>query len=181
MTRHPPWPLCRGREWAPPPRSLAADAHDCIMVRILAIHRIQGCGADGATPGRLPSDRLVPSSASLGGDPVRPLIERMSLDHHGSAVLAAVEDASRRLRRCRKRASWTASAPGALPSGRSGRRDGPLRPNKGMEAHSRGSRAHRKKEEPCCDFVLDKKGPIQGGASGLPAPEQSRSLRKRSA
>src|SRR2546428_13259222 len=29
-------------------------------------------------------------------------------------------------------------------------------------SHSRGSRARRKKEEPCCNFVLDKKGPIQG-------------------
>src|ERR1700720_3796711 len=29
----------------PPPRSFAADAHDCIMVRSLWIYRIQGCGA----------------------------------------------------------------------------------------------------------------------------------------
>ena len=29
----------------PPPRSLAADAHDCIMVGPDRIHRIQGCGA----------------------------------------------------------------------------------------------------------------------------------------
>src|SRR6202035_5345455 len=28
------WHRCRQREWAPPPRSFAADAHDCIMVRI---------------------------------------------------------------------------------------------------------------------------------------------------
>lgn len=39
----------------PPPRSLASDAHDCIMVRTLVVHRIQGCGRRGATPGRLPS------------------------------------------------------------------------------------------------------------------------------
>ena len=29
----------------PPPRSFAADAHDCIMVRPLWTDRIQGCGA----------------------------------------------------------------------------------------------------------------------------------------
>ena len=29
----------------PPPRSFAADAHDCIMVRSLWTYRIQGCGA----------------------------------------------------------------------------------------------------------------------------------------
>src|SRR3954452_20111650 len=29
----------------PPPRSFAADAHDCIMVRPLWTCRIQGCGA----------------------------------------------------------------------------------------------------------------------------------------
>ena len=34
-------PLCR---MDPPPRSFAADAHDCIMVRVIAVHRIQGCG-----------------------------------------------------------------------------------------------------------------------------------------
>jgi len=27
-----PWLQCRWREWVLPPRSLAADAHDCIMV-----------------------------------------------------------------------------------------------------------------------------------------------------
>jgi hypothetical protein len=36
----------RGQEWAPPPRSSAADAYDCIMVPILErIGRIQGCDA----------------------------------------------------------------------------------------------------------------------------------------
>ena len=29
----------------PPPRSFAADAHDCIMVRFLLSYRIQVCGA----------------------------------------------------------------------------------------------------------------------------------------
>jgi len=28
----------------PPPRSFAADAQGCIMVRVLRTHRIQGCG-----------------------------------------------------------------------------------------------------------------------------------------
>jgi hypothetical protein len=43
----------------PPPRSLAADAHACIMVRVTATHRIQGCGA---SPSRLDSE--LPSNAS---------------------------------------------------------------------------------------------------------------------
>jgi len=47
VTRSRPWLQRLGREWARPPRSLAADAHDCIMVRSrTALHRIQGCGAD---------------------------------------------------------------------------------------------------------------------------------------
>jgi len=42
----------------PPPRSFAADAHDCIMVRSLWTYRIQGCGAIDPRPdGKLPSDR----------------------------------------------------------------------------------------------------------------------------
>jgi hypothetical protein len=40
-------PLCR---MGLPPRSLAADAHECIMVRVLAAHRIQGCGAKQSRP-----------------------------------------------------------------------------------------------------------------------------------
>src|SRR6267378_2449757 len=40
----------------PPPRSFAADAHDCIMVRSLRTYRIQGCGAMIAPDGKLPSD-----------------------------------------------------------------------------------------------------------------------------
>jgi len=40
----------------PPPRSFAADAHDCIMVRSSRINRIQGCGAISAPAGELPSN-----------------------------------------------------------------------------------------------------------------------------
>ena len=41
----------------PPPRSFAADAHACIMVRVTATHRIQGCGASSSCPdSELPSD-----------------------------------------------------------------------------------------------------------------------------
>jgi hypothetical protein len=41
----------------PPPRSFAADAHDCIMVRSLRTYRIQGCGAMIPRPmAKLPSD-----------------------------------------------------------------------------------------------------------------------------
>jgi hypothetical protein len=46
----------------PPPRSFAADAHDCIMVRSPWTYRIQGCGAIYFAPdGKLPSDRFVVS------------------------------------------------------------------------------------------------------------------------
>ncbi len=48
-------PLCR---MDPPPRSFAADAHDCIMAPILWIDRIQGCGAIPAPDGELPSDHV---------------------------------------------------------------------------------------------------------------------------
>ena len=41
----------------PPPRSFAADAHACIMVRAFAAHRIQGCGAIVRAISELPSDR----------------------------------------------------------------------------------------------------------------------------
>jgi len=41
----------------PPPRSFAADAHGCIMVRSLWTYRIQGCGASPSCPDcELPSD-----------------------------------------------------------------------------------------------------------------------------
>src|SRR2546428_2802928 len=51
----------------------------------------------------------------------------------GNAYLAAVQDASRRRWRCpQERASWTAAARGALAEGRSGRRNGLVRSNKGM-------------------------------------------------
>ena len=42
----------------PPPRSPAADAYDCIMVRSARIDRIQVCGAVDRASGALPSHRL---------------------------------------------------------------------------------------------------------------------------
>jgi hypothetical protein len=45
MTRVTAWLRCRD-ENGPPPRSLAAEANDCFMVRIAPrSDRIQGCGA----------------------------------------------------------------------------------------------------------------------------------------
>src|SRR5271169_6673815 len=44
------------RENGPAARSFAADAHDCIMVRIKRSYRIQVCGARSAPNGELPSD-----------------------------------------------------------------------------------------------------------------------------
>ena len=43
-------------ENGPAARSFAADAHDCIMVRIKRSYRIQVCGARFAPNGELPSD-----------------------------------------------------------------------------------------------------------------------------
>ena len=60
----------------PPPRSFAADAHACIMVRVTATHRIQGCGASPSCPdSELPSDassRPQQRAAVLGAVKARP-------------------------------------------------------------------------------------------------------------
>ena len=42
----------------PPPGAFAADAHDCIMVRIKPSYRIQVCSAKMRAHGELPSDPL---------------------------------------------------------------------------------------------------------------------------
>jgi hypothetical protein len=44
------------RENGPAARSFAADAHDCIMVRIKRSYRIQVCGTKMRPNGELPSD-----------------------------------------------------------------------------------------------------------------------------
>ena len=44
------------RENGPAARSFAADAHDCIMVRIKRSYRIQVCGTKVCSHGELPSD-----------------------------------------------------------------------------------------------------------------------------
>src|ERR1700746_3096143 len=50
----------------PPPRSFAADAHDCIMVRSLRTYRIQGCGSDDPAPdGKAPPLIIVPTTTSV--------------------------------------------------------------------------------------------------------------------
>jgi hypothetical protein len=41
-----PWLSCRCAEWARRLGAFAADAQDCIMVRVVAAHRIQGCGTN---------------------------------------------------------------------------------------------------------------------------------------
>ena len=48
----------------PPPRSFAADAHDCIMVRSLWTYRIQGCGAMIRAPMASSPPIVVPTASS---------------------------------------------------------------------------------------------------------------------
>src|SRR6476646_552803 len=56
-SRSPPLAFMPGKRMGPPPRSFAADAHECIMVRSWT-HRIQGRGAIDPRPeSGLPSDR----------------------------------------------------------------------------------------------------------------------------
>jgi hypothetical protein len=47
------------RENGPAARSFAADAYDCIMVRIKRPYRIQVCGAKIRPNGELPSDQYA--------------------------------------------------------------------------------------------------------------------------
>src|SRR5262245_66004374 len=49
----------------PPPRSFAADAHDCIMVRLLRTYRIQGCGAMIRARWQAPPLIIVPTTTSV--------------------------------------------------------------------------------------------------------------------
>jgi hypothetical protein len=63
---------CHAMAFVPPLRmgsttsELAADAHACIMVRVTAIHRIQGCGASRSCPNsELPSDASSPTTTSV--------------------------------------------------------------------------------------------------------------------
>jgi hypothetical protein len=51
-----PWLSCRCAEWARRLGAFAADAQDCIMVRVIAAHRIQGCGTNVRAPQRAPLD-----------------------------------------------------------------------------------------------------------------------------
>jgi hypothetical protein len=57
VSRCPPWPLCRFCRLDPPPRSLAADAHDCIMVESQDSPHTRLWGQVRPTDRRLPSDR----------------------------------------------------------------------------------------------------------------------------
>jgi hypothetical protein len=82
---------------------------------------------------RLTCSRNFPDGNSeLVGPPTRGQGVGQSLCVEGSAVLDAVQDAIWH-RRSRREASWTASVRDALPIGRSGRRNGRWRSNKGMK------------------------------------------------
>jgi len=59
VTRRLPWTLCRPSRLGLPPRSLAADAHDCIMVVIRFGSTEYKVGTRCSRPEReLPLDRL---------------------------------------------------------------------------------------------------------------------------
>ena len=59
-----PWLSCRCARMGPPPRSFAADAHECIMVRVVTAHRIQGCGTMIVPDKRVPLDIVIPTAPS---------------------------------------------------------------------------------------------------------------------
>lgn len=140
----------RGRGWEPPPRSLAVDAHDCIM------------GSDRCDPPNTKLWRLCrharqaplrsPLRANRRSAPAQTQTRRYSnartimtsLPGNDSAELEPVQDAARRCPA--SGASWTGSARGAPPESRSGRRGGRKPSNKGM---------------PIEKYPLDSKSPIQ--------------------
>src|SRR4029453_16919128 len=84
----------------PPPRSFAADAHACIMVRVTATHRIQGCGASSSCPdSELPSDvssRPQPAGRRPSGPPTTRVPPCSGLSRRG---LETTEHAARAERR----------------------------------------------------------------------------------
>ena len=89
-------PLCR---LGPPPRSLAADAHACIMGMGLAAHRIQGCGTSLLVPRqRAPLDAVIPTTSSP--DRTRSCQERGTTRR----AVDPTQPACRRARRCKGRA-----------------------------------------------------------------------------
>src|SRR4249919_1578213 len=90
----------RGREWEPPPRSLAADAHDCIMVRIQCdppntrlLWRL------ASTPGQAPLRSslrcTIRRSAGWPTDTTGEAVMTSRPTADGSAVLDPVQDAFR--------------------------------------------------------------------------------------
>ena len=89
-------PLCR---MGLPPRSLAADAHVCIMVRVFMTHRIQGCGAKLLRPvAGSPRDRHSDHAEHpivLAAVKTWPGNDRVSGNVSATAILtAAVRDSS---------------------------------------------------------------------------------------
>src|SRR5712691_9225397 len=137
------------------------------MVRILAIHRIQGCGRRWRHPWQAPpQDRLVPSSASLGGDPS----DRRSKGCPLTTMVAPCSPPSRTLR-----AGFAGAASGILDgvcarrsaARQVGTKGWSLAAEQRDGAHSRGSRARRKKEEKSrvATSCLTKKAPYKVGAS----------------
>src|SRR6516225_809603 len=129
------------RENGPAARSFAADAHDCIMVRIKRSYRIQVCGTKIRPNGELPSD------------PQRTDRQARLAVHHRSAcsgvkALRNTSNARRQVAKlCYRFGPLTPSAPSANLIAGDGTKNGFPAPNKEPAKNQ--------------NRLLDRKSPIQ--------------------
>ena len=125
----------------PPPRSFAADAHDCIMVRSLSTYRIQVCGA--RIRARMASSPLI----------VIPIAPSMpSCSEPSRCGLATAEHAERLVRR----PTLTAPARDDMGEARVGTK---------KRLSDRTKKLTKDKRCAGGPKLLDKKSPIQGTSS----------------
>ena len=126
----------RGR-MGPPPRSFAADAYGCIMVRVRRTYRIQGCGAIDPRP---------KASSPLIFIPTAPSVRSCSkLSRYGLAKAKHVE-------RLVRRPTLTAPARADVSVSQIGTKKRSVRSNKETEVRK------------CITLseLLDNESPIQG-------------------
>jgi hypothetical protein len=99
--RHVTWHRCRRREWGPPPRSFAADAHDCIMVRIRTDLPNTSLWREDAPQWRAPLGSLrrhSTVSSDPGASQKRPLAVHRPSACSGVKALRNTSDAKRQSR-----------------------------------------------------------------------------------